>query len=120
MAKILSKAFIVLVATLVFAGCQPTINKVSLINDSTSVIQKVTIEVSGQSFSFQNISPSEKRDFTFRVRSDSDYSVKTVFVGGRELNKNQLGYVTSGINSHDEIRVKDADITLENIGQNFH
>ena len=120
MAKILNNRLVILAVTLFFIGCQPTINRVALINDSSSVIQKATIQVSRQSFSFENIAPSEKREFSFGVMSDSDYVVRIVFVGGRELNKNQLGYVTSGVDSHDEIHVKDADITLEIVGSKFH
>ncbi len=120
MAKLLNNKFIILAVTLVLVGCQPTMNSVSLVNDSSSVIQKATIQVSGQSFFFENIPPSEKRDFSFRVRSDSDYSVKIIFANGKELSRNQLGYVTSGVNSQEIIHVKDADIILENIGRDLH
>lgn len=120
MAKVLNNRLIILAITLILIGCQPTTNTIALVNDSSSVIQKATIQVSGQSFFFENLPPSEQRSFSFRVGGDSDYSVKIVFLDGKELNKKQLGYVTSGVNSQDVIHVKDTDITLENIGRKFN
>lgn len=116
MEKILNKKFIAILILLGLCGCGVTKAKTTLVNESNSVIKKATIEVSGESFSFENIAPSESKEFSFVVGGESGYNVKIVFDDNRELQK-ELGYVSSGVNTHEVIHVKEADIAIETVSQ---
>ena len=120
MEKILKTYSVALVIVLMLTGCRATKSDVTLINESSSAIQNATIQVNGESFALENIAPLEKKSFSFSVTRDSDYTVKILFSGGREIFKKELGYVTSGVDLQDIIHVKDSDITLETIKREFH
>jgi hypothetical protein len=114
--KLLNRKFVTIIILLGLCGCGVTKGKTTLVNESNSVIKMATIQVSGESFSFENIAPSESREFSFVVGGESGYDVKIVFNDNRELQK-ELGYVSSGINTHDVIHVKETDIASETVSQ---
>ena len=113
------KIFIVVVA-LYLSGCgRPSLAATTLINESGSTIKSASIEVSGQTFSFNDVQSGQSRDVSFRVYGDSDYKVKILFSSGRTVEK-RLGYLTSGMDVHDVLRVNESDITEETDSRKMH
>jgi hypothetical protein len=81
-------------------------------NLSGNVIRHATVEVSGQIFDFSKIAPGENRTHKFRLGADSHYSVSIIFESGKQIHSD-VGYVTSGASSKDELIISDTRISLK-------
>jgi len=105
-------AFIGLVFVVIFAIWSLS-NKgdVSIANQAAEPIRDGIIEVCKQRFEFGEIKPNESKQIHYKVKSDSDYDVTIEFASGKKLTR-RLGYVTSGMDFHDTLTVRNDDIAL--------
>jgi hypothetical protein len=87
--------------------------KFSLLNKSTEPIAGASVTICGQTIELKNIPPSEHAEGSYRVTSDSHYSIKVEFVSGKKLAK-ETGYVTNGASFDDEIVVTGSTIEVTN------
>jgi hypothetical protein len=71
--------------------------------------------VSGQHFIIQPMKRGERKIIKFKVGRDSGYKVHIIFESGTELVRT-LGYVTSGFDFKDELRIEPTDITVKRAG----
>lgn len=83
-----------------------------VMNSSGEQIERVTIEVSDQTFIFRDLAPQEARTESFRIGKDSHYDVSVKFETGRNLEAT-IGYVTSGIDSADNIVILGSQVRIE-------
>lgn len=84
----------------------------TVVNKTEQEIINGTVEVCRQKFAFKNIKPNESKEFSFRIRGDSGYTVSIEFLSGQKLTK-EIGYVTRGFIFKDSLIIKDDDVILE-------
>lgn len=106
-------ALAALVAVVIFALGSSNKGEVSIVNQAAEPIRDGTIEICRHRFTVGEIRPNESKQIHYKVRSDSHYDVTIEFASGKRLTSH-LGYVTSGMDFHDTLTVKDADIAFEN------
>lgn len=85
---------------------------VTVINVSSLSLDKVNILICNQRFELSKIKPGEKQRINFKVTSDSHYEVSVQFVSGKKMKQN-VGYITNGINYEDNLIIKDNEIIIE-------
>lgn len=111
MKKIIWIFFTILVCG-ILTSCEQHSGKFELLNKSSTVISKVTVEICDQSFNFNNLEVGEHNVGMFEVTSDDHYKIMVVFSNNKSLSRN-IGYVTNGLDFNHRIIIKDADINLE-------
>jgi hypothetical protein len=83
-----------------------------LINKAKDTISQGFVTVCGQTIELKDIQPNKSMSGTYAVKSDSHYDIKVEFLSGKKISK-QLGYVTNGLDFHDEFVVTDTDIDMK-------
>lgn len=98
--------------TIQLIACADNKGEFYLVNMTSEDIVHASIKVCGQEVQMKNISPDEKKLGTYKVKSDSHYTIKVEFKSGKVLQK-KLGYVTNGLSYWHIITVTDSNIELE-------
>lgn len=110
------RAFVFLVSAvlvlLALAACTTNDGTILLVNKAKEPISRVLVTVCGQTIEVKNIQPTESAQGSYIVKSDSQYDITVEFQSGKRLQK-EVGYVTNGIDFHDEITITDTDIEIE-------
>lgn len=83
---------------------------VTVVNDSHEELSGV-VAVCGQSFNVPGLMPGERHKIRYELVSDSSYAVAVKFKSGKEL-RQDVGYVTNGMEFDDELHVTDKDIEV--------
>jgi hypothetical protein len=110
-----------LVASLVL-GCdnpiwrqmKPHHGTVTILNDAEQEVVSGKLEICGQLFEFNDLSPGEARKFSYSVKGDDNFHLSVTFKSGRTLTR-KLGYVTSGFDFSDRLTVTRADVHLDSV-----
>ncbi len=97
------KVFIPALALLAITGCQSFENLVLIENNSKTVCTSVTVTVCDSTWTIQNMTPGEEREFTIVYTKDDSFHVTVQSANGKSL-EGSFGYVTHGI-SGDRIRI---------------
>lgn len=84
------------------------------INNDNELIVYAKIKICNQIFEFKDITPHEKCNGTFKVTSDSHYTIHIVLNSGKEI-KDQLGYVTYGFDYKHTIVLADSKLSFTDI-----
>jgi len=82
-----------------------------LVNKATEPIAHASVVICGQTIELKDISPSKGAGGSYKVTSDSHYTIQVEFKSGKRLKK-ETGYVTNGMDFQDEITVTDSDIEI--------
>lgn len=88
-----------------------TKGKVVIVNQSSEQIESGEIEVCNQHLILSRINPYDKKELLFKIYGDSHYTITLRLKSGKVLKK-ELGYVTGGIESVDNLVVNDTEIIL--------
>jgi hypothetical protein len=83
-----------------------------LANDTNDIIASATVQLKRASVELGQIEPGGRAAGTLAIGGDDDYHITVRFQSGRVLDK-RLGYVTSGVDFHDEFSVSETDISLK-------
>ncbi len=83
----------------------------SLVNNAREPIARASVSVCGQTIELENVQSGGRVEGSYRVTSESHYTVRVEFPSGRSLTRD-IGYVTSGLDFRDEIVVSDSDIQI--------
>lgn len=98
---------------LLLAGCSPIMDgEVVLQNKTGQLIQTGTLEVSGQSFAFNDLPVGEEMVFEFKAKKETGYAVKVVLEDGQSI-EGTVGYVTAGFAFFDTVIVSPSAIVLK-------
>ncbi len=97
--------------SLVMASCTPNKGDFLLTNKSNETIARATVSVCNQTIELNGIQPNKSASGFYEVRSDSHYDVTVEFGSGKTL-RTQIGYVTHGLDYHDEVVVTDSGIEI--------
>jgi hypothetical protein len=102
---------ILVLAFLILHSSSYTKGKVVLVNQSSEQIESGEIEVCNQHLMLSHIYPNDKKELSFKIYGDDHYTITLKLKSGKVLKK-ELGYVTSGIESVDILKVNDNEIIL--------
>lgn len=83
-----------------------------VLNSSGEQVDKVTVKVSDRTVTFDKLAPQDARTESFRIGKDSHFDVSVRFESGRSL-ETSGGYVTSGIESADQIVILGDKIRID-------
>ena len=81
-------------------------------NKSKDVISKINIKIAGKDFIYEDIKINGYVNGTYLISSDSSYIIEVLFKSGLKL-KQQVGYITNGMNFNHVIVITDIDIKLD-------
>jgi len=106
--------FAIVVATAASLLSSYTVNtgRFLLVNNAAEPIGHASVSICGQTIQFRDIEPNKSAHGSYRVTSDSHYTIRLKFKSGRTLQK-EAGYVTNGMNFNDQIIITDTDIELK-------
>jgi len=82
-----------------------------LVNNASEPIAYASVSICGQTVQLWDVLPNKSADGSYRVTSDSHYTIRVEFRSGGRLER-EIGYVTSGMDFNDRIIVTDSDIEL--------
>lgn len=102
---------LVFVLTLLTASCIANQGHFSLVNKAKEPISHASVEICGQTIELTDIKPNENKAGSYKVISDSHYTIEVEFQSGRKI-KNETGYFTNGIDFRHEITVTDSNIEI--------
>ena len=100
-----------LVAMLTIGSCGSSVGRFSVVNQSSELLDSVSITICGQNFEFSKMPPAASAKAQYRVTTDSDFSVLVVFDSGRTLRR-EVGYVTNGVEYNHAIVITDSEVKL--------
>ena len=86
-------------------------SEVSIVNKATESVVKGEIGIGNQRFIVENMKPGEQKTFSYKVTSDSHYSVAVTLSSGRRL-ATEIGYVTTGLDFKETLIVNNDAIEL--------
>jgi hypothetical protein len=110
------KRFLPITALLLVSSCTffgPTYADVTLRNDTSENISRVSIMVTRHRYELTDLSPGEARTISFTTAGDDSFNIGVTFESGRELKTQSLGYLTEGIQSRDTIRILPRSFELD-------
>lgn len=84
---------------------------VTLVNRAGKVIKNAKVELCGQTGEANNILSEGSRNLTLKVTRDCAYQVNVTFESGEAI-RNQVGYVTNGLDFDDQIIVSESEIKM--------
>ena len=99
------------VPALLLASCTSNQGNFSLVNKATESIAHVSVGICGQTIELNGIKSNDRLTGSYKVTSDSHYTIEVEFQSGRKIKK-ETGYVTNGMNFRHEITVTDSDIRI--------
>jgi hypothetical protein len=82
---------------------------VTIRNNSLEVVQSIDIVVSSAHLTSGPLQPGESVELPYSFHQESDYLTRVTFASGRVLEKH-VGYVDSGLTSHDYLIIAPGDI----------
>lgn len=97
--------------SLLLSSCTANSGSFSLVNRTNEPITRATVTVCGQTIELKDIKPAKSAVGSYKVTSDSHYTVHIEFLSGKKLDK-ETGYVTNGMDFRHEITVTDRDIEV--------
>lgn len=82
-----------------------TVTKITLINNSSQIIAVAEIHYTNQLFQdspiiLTNINPHQEITKKIEVKGDGSFDVNIVFQENTEIRRNNLGYITPNLGSH--------------------
>jgi len=104
---------VLVLAAVLAIGLSSNKGEVSVVNQAAEPIRAGTIEICNQRLTLGETKPNESKRIHYKVKSDSHCNITIEFASGKKLTRH-LGYVTSGMDFHDTLIVKDGDIAFEN------
>lgn len=85
--------------------------QLTLVNRTDEAIARAEVLVCDQSIVFEDIPPGDGRTEHFEVRGDSGYRVEVIYASGEEVAQ-EVGYVTSGVDTSLTIEVAETGISV--------
>jgi hypothetical protein len=85
---------------------------VTVQNGTTEPIETISIDVSKEMLQANDLQPGSSVTLNYSIGVESDYHVVATLKSGRIVEKS-VGYVDAGLNSHDLILVRDADVEFK-------
>jgi hypothetical protein len=106
------RALALVLVALVIGACARNTATIVLVNETKEPIASATVEVGGPIVELGQIEPGGRATGRLAVGGDADYHITVRFQSGAVLDR-RLGYVTSGMDFHDEFSVSETDIVLK-------
>jgi len=98
-------------AVIVMFSCAVHRGNFLVINKAKEPIARASVTVCGQTIEMKDIQPTKSAQGSYKVKSDSHFTVIVEFESGKKLQK-EVGYVTNGLDFQHEIIITDADIEI--------
>lgn len=97
--------------SLFLSGCDPKDRTVtvSIKNDSENLIKTIKVSIYEEPYVINDLKPGEEHIFNYAIRSETSYDIEWIDHAGSHVARN-VGYVTRGMNKHDEISIGDNGI----------
>ena len=87
---------------------------VTVHNATSETVESVAIDVSKQVLQAEDLRPGSSVTLNYSIGLESDYHVVATLKAGRIVEKH-VGYVDAGLNAHDLIIVRDADVEFRGL-----
>jgi hypothetical protein len=106
-----SLRLVLLLSISITVSCSTNTATLVLANESSEPITSAIVTVCRQEIILQNVQPKQSARASYKVKSDSHYSVTITFRSGKTLQR-EMGYVTPGFDFSDQIIVTESDVKL--------
>jgi hypothetical protein len=91
------------------SGCRTYMGTVVIVNKSSVALPETVVSVCSQRFSTKDLAVGASTKHEYRITCEGDFSVEVRRQSGQTA-RQQLGYVTTGMNIHYEFFVTDTGI----------
>lgn len=100
-----------------FIGCSASdVGTLRIINNTPKVVSQLTVDVCGQSFEYRDISPDNAIALRYEKNCEGHFRLFVAYNDGKTL-RDDIGYVTPGINIEHEIAIGLTGFSLASEGE---
>ncbi len=99
------------IVTLFVISCTTNKGDFTLVNRADEPIARASVTICGQKIELVNIQPGESASGSYDVKSDSHYTITLEFQSGKIM-REEVGYVTNGMDFQHEITVTSSTIEI--------
>jgi hypothetical protein len=104
------KYLLAIASTVALTSCSvfgDTYADVTLVNVSADVVRHATVEVAWRQYVVTDLAPMQRHTISFVTAGDGSYDLSVRFASGEGFEQRNIGYVSAGISSRDEILIRD-------------